>query len=83
MRAGEGEGRTKPSGTLHTIWGVMQATRAVVTHSHVPQCISGIPDIIVGQSFTGKARLSFSEEMHALTQQHLLDYCEGRREGAR
>ena len=79
-RPGEGEGKTKPSGTLHTIWGVMQATRAVVTHSHVPPRISGIPDIIVGQSFTGKARLSFSEKMHALTKQHLLDYCEGGRE---
>ena len=30
----------------------------MVTHSHVPPRISGIPDIIVGQSFTGKARAS-------------------------
>ena len=30
-----------------------------------------------------RVRLSFSEEMHADTKQHLLDYCEGGRAGGR
>ena len=79
MRAGRGEDETVGNVTynLGGDAGGAGATRAVVTHSHVPPRISGIPDIIVGQSFTGKARLSFSEEMHAVTKQHLLDYFEG------
>ena len=51
-RVGRGEDETVGNVTYNLGVMLMQggagATRAVVTHSHVPPRISGIPDIIVG-----------------------------------